>query len=174
MHVKFKRYRYPSQLPQAELPEDAVKFREPRNFFELTAASLPFLIPVAGLLFLCLRLKGVSLGEMSSLPGVILATAAVVPHELLHAIALPKGSDVSFWYYPEAFVFFVHSTASVAKRRFILMSLLPALVLGVLPLFLWLLVPAQIRWLSRFLLTFSAFGLLYGAGDSVNAFNAAV
>lgn len=174
MCPKFKRYRNPSQLPQADLPEHAVKFREPGNFFELSVASLPFLIPVAALLYLCVRLKGVSPGEMGSLLGVVLATAAVVPHELLHAVAFPKGSEISFWYYPEGLTFFVYSTAPLSKKRFILMCLLPALVLGVLPLLLWLIVPADVKWLSRFLFTFAALGLLYGAGDYVNAFNAAV
>ena len=46
------------------------------------------------------------------------------------------------------------------------MCLLPALVLGVLPLLLWLIVPADVKWLSRFLFTFAALGLLYGAGDT--------
>lgn len=176
MHLRFNRYRDESQLPRAELPDDAVKFREPRNFFELTVASVLFLIPVAGLLFVCLHLKGTSLGEMEglSLPGFILATVATVPHELLHAIAFPKGSDISFWYYPQALAFFVHSTTPVSKRRFIFMSLLPALVLGVLPLFLWLLVPIGAGSLSHFLFTFAAFGLLFAAGDYVNAFNGAV
>ncbi len=87
MYPKFKRYRNPSQLPQADLPEHAMKFSEPGNFFQLTVASL--------------------------------------------------------------------------------------LVLGLLPL-LWLIVPAEVTWLSRFLFAFATFGLLYGAGDYVNAFNAAV
>lgn len=66
---------------------------------------------------------------------------------------------------------FVTSTHPTTKIRFIMISLCPNLILGVLPLVVWLFLPPNL-FISNVIFSFGSINLLTGCGDLMNVFNA--
>jgi len=95
---------------------------------------------------------------------------AIVPHELLHAVCLPPKTVVDLYY--TNWVAFVYSVYPVSKARFIWISAPPSLVLGALPLFVWLFMPHGL-FAGNVLFSFVCVSLFCGGGDLMNIGNAA-
>lgn len=74
--------------------------------------------------------------------GILWFLLLMLPHELLHAAGYPQKAACELWVSPKNRCLFVICTAPVTKRRFVGICLLPAVVLGMLPLPLWCLFPA--------------------------------
>lgn len=103
------------------------------------------LIPILLLLGFCVYLKNGIIGErivftkgmlgIGFLIGIILFPV----HEMLHAACFPAESDV--------FLFFTKQglgttcTSPISRNRFILINLLPSVVLGLIPLLVYLVIP---------------------------------
>ncbi len=167
-------YKGEEQLPKGELPPDAVPFKEPKTPAEVSIKSCAWVMPVVVLALLLVYIKSLITGVWVlpiSLWGLLLALAAALPHELLHAVCFPAEAVVEMYVSPKHLMAFVHSIYPVSKRRFIGLSLLPAAVLGLLPMLIWLAVPDGIG--GAILFTFGLTGLTLGVGDFLNAFNAA-
>jgi hypothetical protein len=168
---KFKSY---EDLPVGTLPEGAVKFKEPSSFLMLNIASLAFVIPALLFIVASFFLKsflwtgGAPKYVDINLWGFLAAILTILPHEFLHAVIYPKDAEVEVRYSPKHGMAFVTSVYPVSKNRFLLLCLFPFLILGILPLVLWICLPFD--WAS-FLFTFSAAGILFCCGDFVNVYN---
>ncbi|MFP4660954.1 MAG: DUF3267 domain-containing protein [Halanaerobiales bacterium] len=170
------KYKDESQLEKANLPEDAVKFREPDSPAKLNLISSIFIIPVIIFVVIMIYLKrmiGILDGfpEFINIIGLLLAYLMIIPHELIHAAMFPEKAEVSVWYSLKNIMAFVHSTYPMSKKRFIWMSLLPSIVFGLIPLIIWLFIPESYGN-SDIILSFAFFSLLLGVGDYLNVFNA--
>lgn len=175
MKIEYKGiYKDVEQLPKGELPENATKFKEPNNLLQLSIISLVFIIPAV---FLAETFKIGSYlihGTITyniTLLGVVMAIAMIFPHELLHAICFGKGAKVEMYISPKAFSAFVVSVHPVSKWRFIFLSLFPNLVLGWIPLSIWMILPFNPIY-SNHLFAFAYASILFGGGDYMNAYNA--
>ncbi len=173
--IKFKGYCKDVQnLPVSILPDNAVQFREANNSSELnryaSLCSLPALFLIIFLVLLKRRMTTVDIPFVNrEVLGILLSLLFIFPHEFLHAMCFPKGEEVSIYFTKSSF--FCHSLAVVSKKRFIVMSLLPSLVLGIIPLTVWFLSPAIGKgW--EILYTFSVINLISCAGDFYNVYNA--
>ncbi len=168
-------YKDESQLPRAALPAGAVRFREPETPLQLNIAACAFVPPVFLLYAAALLCRNLLYGAVSgvvlSLWGLLLALLSIYPHELLHAVLFPRGAEVELWFAPKTLNAFVVSTAPMRKGRFILVSLFPNLILGFLPLLIWIFLPPG-PWADT-LNNFSLYSLLFGVGDYLNVWNAA-
>ncbi|MBR0153650.1 MAG: DUF3267 domain-containing protein [Lachnospiraceae bacterium] len=97
---------------------------------------------------------------------LLVAEILVIPvHEFLHATMF-KG-DVQFYTYLKKGLAFVVGDESMTKGRFVLMSLLPNIVLGLVPYILFFFFPQEIL-----LAMFAAGNLAAGAGDYINVYHA--
>ncbi|MDL4839457.1 DUF3267 domain-containing protein [Aquibacillus rhizosphaerae] len=169
-------YKSNEQLPVGELPEHAVKFKEPDSMVRLNLVATLFIIPVIILVGLAFLIKSSLVGSsveinFFNLWALLLAFLMIPPHEFLHAIVFPKDKEVEMWVSPKALAAFVISTAPVSKGRFIFLSLLPNIVFGLIPLIIWIFIPQE--WaISEVLFSFSFLSLLFGVGDYLNVFNA--
>lgn len=165
------------QLPVGNLPTNAVKFREPETLAAVSLVASIFLFPVFIIIGVAVYTK-IQLGStfsslgLFSIWGILLAFLMVVPHELLHAIAFPKHSEIQVWYSLRNLAAFVHSTCPTSKLRFIYLSLLPNIIFGFIPLILWIFIPFEFIGISRVVFSFAAFSLLMGVGDFLNIYNA--
>ncbi|HPP68604.1 MAG TPA: DUF3267 domain-containing protein [Clostridiales bacterium] len=163
-------------LPKTDLPENAVKFKEPETLAAVNKAALFYMVPLAAFICLCVYL-GVKFGGKTNpldtplYPGAILALLSVLPHELLHAVCFGKDAVVGLYFAPKELMAFVFCSKPISKARFIFLSLCPNLVLGWLPFMLWLILPDLGKTGSN-LLIFSVYSILMGAGDFMNAVNA--
>lgn len=186
MAIKFKGYRkdIKKALPESDLPDNAVKFREPNSTFSLNMCALLFAIPailvVVGFVFLKRRIypeqipslyKLIISSEfyMGRMISVLLVILCIVPHELLHAIAFHRDADVDIYF--TGFGAMCYSHDVISKRRFIGLSLLPSFVLGILPLIVWLFIPPSSNAADIVYFT-AALNFICGAGDFMNVFNA--
>ena len=161
-------------LPGWHLPENAIRVKEPESFQKITLVSLLFIIPAlliaAIITFISYILHGEHTTSGFSWIGLALSFAAMVPHEFLHAVCFGKDAEVYMYFLPQSGNIAVTSARTISKRRFIFMSLLPSLVLGWIPLLIWMILPYTA--FSSALYTFSIItGAVHGAGDNFGIFN---
>lgn len=175
MTIKFKGYcKNAEDIPVSILPKNAVQFNEPDDFAKLNWSSLLF-IPIVFSFMWCMvslrqHLIGAHLPFRSlNIWGVFLSILFIVPHEILHAIGFSGGSEVSI--YITWFSAFCYSPSVISKKRFIFMSALPAVILGVLPFLIWVITPMSYQG-AETLYTFASLNLLCCVGDFLNIFNA--
>lgn len=141
----------------------AVQLREPspRKLILLgNTLSLLFL----GLLFLIAYFRARGLAFFS-LTGTVLAILSFLPHELLHAVCFKE--DVYLFLYLKGGMMFVVGSEDFGKWRFVLMSLLPNIILGIIPYIIFLFNPVY-----GAMGTFGAMALAMGVGDYLNVYNA--
>lgn len=171
-------YQSEEQLPKGELPPNAVRFDEPETAEELNKRAMRIGIPAAAFIAVVVLVSALFSGfvKLNLLSpwfyaGFALFLFALLPHELLHAVCFGKGQQVELYVSWKNLMLFVVCVQPVSKRRFIFMSLLPNLVLGLLPLLLWAALPyGEVH--SNLLFSFSAMAILGGAGDYLNVYNA--
>ncbi|WP_350453643.1 DUF3267 domain-containing protein [Slackia heliotrinireducens] len=180
MHLVYKgKFTGPDDLPVADMPERAVMFDEPDSLDGIAREAVKYTLymcfPVVAVLVAGLLLDGTdplapqfALGIML---GAALSLVAAVPHEFLHAMCMPRGAQVELWTALRQGMLFVTTTHPFTKGRFIVMSALPGLVLGVIPCLVWLLIPHGTLG-SAALFTFGASSFLMAAGDILNIANA--
>jgi len=152
-----------STLPQREHPEGYVPFREPQSMKSLAIRLNIAAIAVMALCFYILYLRTGRF--VFSDWGVLAATAAMFPHEFLHAICF-KG-DVYIYQNLKQGMLFVVGLEDMTKGRFLFMSLLPNIVFGFIPFLIFLINPSL-----SFFGTLGAVSIAMGAGDYMNVFNA--
>lgn len=153
-----------TSLPRGEHMPGAVKFKEAESAKQLAVianmVSLVILLALFALMFWRTRsLRTINLW------GMVLAMLSAYPHEFLHAVCF-KETVYLYTNWKQGMLFVV-GPEIMSRRRFVLMSLCPNLVFGLLPYLLFLLHPA---WTA--LGTMGAMALSMGAGDYYNAFNA--
>ncbi|MBR4223700.1 MAG: DUF3267 domain-containing protein, partial [Oscillospiraceae bacterium] len=122
---------------------------------------------VAVILFLVLYAAVMAIRPGVKLSGIgfIIAMLCLVPHEFLHALCFKE--DVKMYHALSKGMLFVHGTEDMTKIRFVMMSLCPNIVFGLIPLVLFLIFPK--------LTVLGAMGILslaMGAGDYYNVINA--
>ncbi len=128
-------------FPAADIPEGAVKLDGEEDMKTMQIRALPFMIPSVLICFLCMFMKTYAAGAMVIdrgflLLGVLAGLLLILVHELLHAVAFPKGATVYIGIMPKSFAAVALSASPVKRDRFVFLSLLPIL-LGLVPLILF-------------------------------------
>ena len=169
-------YKNTTQLPAGDLPPQAVQYREPKSLFGLNLLAMLVFIPIVIMLTLCVFLVGNIQENVywhSStyiFIGIAIALPCILLHALIHALCLPKGALVDLWVAPCFSALFVHHTMPMTKHRFIMASLTPITILGLLPLLLWIFVPLP-HHIATSIFFFTAVNLGFGCGDLVSIIN---
>jgi len=171
------KYENEQQLSVGNLPDNAVKFKEPETPAKLNLVASLFIIPVIIIIGIVVYIKiqlgaSVDFSHMFNIWGMLLALLMIIPHEFLHAIAFPRDAAVEVWYSLKNSMAFVFSTCPTSKSRFIFLSLLPNMIFGFIPLIVWIFIPIEFILISKIVLSFATFSLLMGIGDFLNVFNA--
>ena len=126
----------------------------------MIANGLAMVVMVIFLILVKLRSHGADF----SLIGMILAIVCMVPHEFLHAICF-KG-DVEMYNGLSQGLLFVYGTEDMSKTRFVMMSLCPNIVFGLIPFVIFMIFPSL-----TLLGALGAVSLGAGMGDYINIFN---
>ena len=177
------KYEDESQLIEGKvLPDGAVGFREGkslRDAFGLgLVLSLPIMIPMV--ILSIRRLWSLDKEVEVNIYFAVVAIAMIVlgwvltyAHEFIHAILYPKKSMKTIWKVPEQGAVFVYCDAMVSKSRFVVISLAPVVILGIIPFLIWYIIAPVLsrEWNIGILMiiwrmTFAAIG------DYANVFNA--
>ena len=166
-------YTKDTKLPEAHLPYRAIRYREPETTAAVNISALAYAIPAAIVAIIIIGLQWLLHGTFMfefNLWGVVAAFMTIIPHEFIHALCFPKNSDVYMYYSLKDMMAFVTCTAPMSKRRFIIMSLLPNAIFGLLPMLFWMIFP-DIEWWSSFIGTTGLVSLFFGCGDYMNVGN---
>ncbi len=170
MKGKFTSY---EDLPDADLPENAVCYEEPGEMEEIAIASVKYSLLGFGLCLGAFFGKNIGDGFDVHIPalfaGWLASYLVLIPHELMHGIWYPNGAEVEIWSALRQGLLFVTSSAPVSRGRFLWMSLFPTLVFGIIPAALYIFLP--VSWWTDFLFGFGASNVMHGGGDFLNIHN---
>ena len=153
----------PSSLQGHPHEPNYVPFKEAKDMKTLALVANGIAVVIFIITFIILVKVG-GFGSVSII-GVVLSLLVMVPHEFLHGWCF-KG-DVYMYTNLSKGLLFVVGPETFSKGRFVLMSLLPNIVFGLIPFVLFLINPS---W--GILGTLGAISLASGAGDYYNVYNA--
>ncbi|MGN0797258.1 MAG: DUF3267 domain-containing protein [Christensenellales bacterium] len=157
----------PHSLPHGEHQEGAVRFKEATDSKRLSVVATVISVVIFLVLGTAAVLRSTTMFREHILQALIALWVSILtlfPHELLHAICF-KGDVYLYTNWSQGMLFVV-GPETMSKVRFVIMSLLPNLILGILPYVVGMIIP------NAFLLTFGAMTTSMGAGDYYNVFNA--
>ena len=156
------------------LPKDAIQLRIPRDLNGMMTTALPFALPPALLCCGSVFLKTLLVHNRQIRPlwiaiGAVLGLLLLLVHELLHAVVYPKEAYVYIGLLPETFTPAALASHPMRRGRFLLMTLLPA-VLGIIPLVVFWLLPAKMIVLNSIVFGIAVIGLVMPYMDYYTAF----
>lgn len=157
------------------LPATAIKLEMPDTMGEMMLKAIPFLIPSVVIIVFSVFFKTLSAGQPVIAPlyvilGFLLSFFVGLPvHELLHAIVYPKTATVYIGIMPKQFTAVALASYPISRNRFALMSLLP-IVLGIIPLIIFLISPETNRALSGVMFGLMIMGLTSPYPDYFNVY----
>lgn len=158
----------PESIPHREHIPGAVKFKEAEDTKELskTATVISIIVMVIMGIFATMRMgRFIFDGSLQMWLGILFPFAILFPHEILHAICFKE--DVYLYTNWKQGMLFVVGSETMSKGRFILMSMLPNVVFGILPYIVGMIYPQFV-----FGLVFGILSAGMGAGDYYNVYNA--
>ncbi len=132
------------EYEELPVPNGAVKLKRPDDIIKasLPYGILPMLICMSAVFFK-VRTSGEFIFDLRFMPVSFLIGFLLLPvHEYLHAICYPKEAMVYVGISLKKFAAYAVSYYPISRERFIIMSLLPA-VLGIAPLIIFLLCPPE-------------------------------
>ena len=153
------------------LPDNAVKTDIPKTMGEMMLKAAPFALPsflicMISMIFKC----AVAHTNLISMPwciiGLVLSSAYLLLHELLHAVVYPGGATVNIGIVRQ-FACVALASYPLSRKRFALMSLLPY-ILGLIPLILFQIIPTENIALHSILFMLSMMGMISPYPDAYN------
>lgn len=168
LHYKGKYDLKPESLPHGEHIPGAVKFKEAESSKKLSLIANILCIVIMLVLALpaWFRCKEYLMPNIWQLMAGFMSSLLVLfPHEILHAVCF-KENVYLYTNWAQGMLFVV-GPETMSKRRFVLMSLLPNIVFGIIPYVIGMIFPNLI-----FLLALGTLSIGMGAGDYYNVYNA--
>lgn len=154
-----------------QLPVDSWKIDIPENTMN---KSIIFGLPFILLCFLALYLRFTIdnefvLNKPYGIIGLVIGIFLSVIHEILHGLVYPKNYKAYIGIVPRKFMFYMSCSAPLRRSSFVLMSLLP-MILGAIPLVVFLFMPTRFVILNTILWPMSMIGLVSPCPDYMNVY----
>lgn len=165
------------------IPEGSVMFKEPDSSDKafamgaLISAPLILIMFFAGLarmILLYRKVQGIEFGYGIMVFMITMAATYVSQyiHEYIHAFALPKEIKKQIYVMPQNQMFFVYIEECVPKGSFLISLLAPAVILGIIPFVVWLIIaPVFSVYVSLGIAIYSFIMTLCAIGDYLNVYN---
>ena len=163
-----------SEYQTGILPKNAVKIETPQSIEEMMKKAAPIAAVLCVLMFvtmLCKTVinKTVVISHVFILIGFCLGYICLVIHEWLHGIVYPRNALVTIGKITGKISFVALASYPLKRRRFIVMCLLP-FVLGIIPLLIFIVSPAEYRELNGLMFGMSCMGMVSPFPDVYNVF----
>ena len=165
------------------LPEGSVMFKEPETSDKafLTGALVAAPLLLAMLILSIARIITVY-GRPHGLKFIYFLIAFFVSmalvygsqyvHEYIHAIMFPKNVKKQIYVMPQNQMLFVYIEDPVSKASFLISSLSPAVILGIIPFIIWIIIMPMLPLPVSFgIMTYTFCMTACAAGDFLNVFN---
>lgn len=157
-----------NSLPQRKHEKGYVPFKEPKDMKKfttfMTIASMVLGFMLLGVVY-WLNGKLLFLSSNSMIPFAI-GILCLVPHEFLHAICF-KEDVYMYTNLIKGGMLFVVGKEDMSKTRFCFMSLLPNIILGIIPFIIYMINPTL-----EILGEVAIISIAAGVGDYLNVYNA--
>lgn len=170
MNLKWKgKLSEKNTFPKNNVPKNAIKFLNPKSQIEPYLGAIPILLLVFAtvwfkrqfIAYFTLDIKGMIVGGILIIPFLII-------HEFLHAICLPKvGVAEMFW--SSAGVSII-PCMPISKLRYTVTLMVPAIIIGFIPLLIWTFIPFTNITLSSVIFILSIGNLGGTSNDLYNLF----
>ena len=154
------------------LPENAVKIEAPRSMDEMMKKAAPIavvscVLMVAAMLCKTMINKTVVVSPIFIFIGFCLGFVLLAVHEWLHGIVYPKDASVTIGKIKGKMVFVALASYPLIRKRFIFMGLLP-FILGIVPLLIFIISPAECRELNGLMFGMACVGMVSPYPDVYN------
>lgn len=161
-----------NEYQTGDLPDNAVKIETPRSTEEMMRKAAPIGVILCVLLFiimLCKTIwcKAVVISPIFIFIGFVLGSLLLIVHEWLHGIVYPKKANVTIGKIKRKMIFVALASYPLKRKRFILMCLLP-FILGIVPLLIFIMSPAQCRELNGVMFGMACMGMVSPFPDVLN------
>ncbi|MGP1371052.1 MAG: DUF3267 domain-containing protein [Eggerthia catenaformis] len=131
----------------------------------LSFGILPMLMCMAAVVIKAYINREVPFSYVYIIPAIVIGFIVALPlHEFAHAICYPKGATVWVGLCLRKVAAYAISYHPLTKKRFIIMSLAPA-VLGIIPLIGFILIPITMKPLLTICMVLAYMGLISPAPD---------
>lgn len=170
--IIWKGFTKPDFVFQPEpLPRNSIRINIPDNNMQ---KSFLFAIPFIIIVLLVLHLKELVYKEFPidrpyAALGMGLGILFCVVHEFLHAIVYPRNYKAYIGIIPKKIMFYMSCSAPLKRGRFVLMSLMP-MILGIIPLLLFIMSPLEHKVLNAILWPMAMIGLVSPCPDYLNVY----
>ncbi len=164
-----------------KLPIKAIQFKEGKEINDLFnlgfTLELPIIIPI--IIITIIRIQNIE-GHISLnfKTFCIIAIAILMNyilkfvHEYIHACLYPAKSKKTIWKYTSNGAYFIYCNTRISKIRFIVISLAPMIILGIIPFILWLFIADKIDLIISLVYVFLTWIMIFFAmGDLANIYN---
>lgn len=163
-----------SEYQTGILPKNAVKIETPQSIEEMMKKAAPIAAVLCVLMFVTMLCKTVMnktvvISHVFILIGFCLGYICLVIHEWLHGIVYPRNALVTIGKITGKISFVALASYPLKRRRFIVMCLLP-FVLGIIPLLIFIVSPAEYRELNGLMFGMSCMGMVSPFPDVYNVF----
>lgn len=171
-----------SQLEYGRCPTEAVMLQEGETMEDVLKQALrqsvPLMILVTALTIVRFW-KGLAWAREPSIGYMVLVACGwlalyavlIVLHELIHAAFFPRRAVKDVWFY-QMQAAMVYCNTPVTRTRFVIMSLAPAVLLGVLPFVSWLFWAQSVNFILSIAWGSMAWSMIFGGiGDFYNVRN---
>lgn len=161
-----------SEYQTGILPKNAVKIETPQSIEEMMKKAAPIAAVLCVLMFVTMLCKTVMnktvvISHVFILIGFCLGYICLVIHEWLHGIVYPRNALVTIGKITGKISFVALASYPLKRRRFIVMCLLP-FVLGIIPLLIFIVSPAEYRELNGLMFGMSCMGMVSPFPDVYN------
>jgi hypothetical protein len=154
---------------ESSVPADAVKVVQAGSQAELLRQSffltVPLLVAFFSYMFIGRKKHRLEISRAGVAVGAVLSFLLQPFHELLHGLAFPRGSTVCIGVIKDSFSAYAYSSASMDMAQCVIYHLLPAFVLGIVPLLLFIARRPKKGRLCWALYGFAMIGLVQTAPD---------
>ncbi len=155
-----------------QLPQNAEKLVAPVSPEEMMKKSAPIMLIMCLILVISVLIKSFTNHAMvvflpTVLGGCIIGVALAIVHEWLHGIVYPKEADVTIGKLKGQMIFVVLASYPMKRIRFVVMCLLPYL-LGIIPLALFIISPADKTVFNGFMFGMACVGMVSPSPDILN------
>lgn len=156
-----------NKLPKNDIPKNSIQFLNPKSKIEPYLGVIPILLVIIVTVWFkrnfimnfTLDIKGMFIGLLLTIPLLIL-------HEFLHALCLPKHTPIEMFWSPAGIMLI--PCKPISKLRYSITLIVPAIILGLIPLFIWTFIPFTNITLSSVLFLLSIANL---GGCSIDVYN---
>jgi Protein of unknown function (DUF3267). len=172
MTLKWKgRLSEKNTFPKNNVPTNAVRFLNPKSQIEPYLGVIPILVLVIACIYFkrnfiiefTLDIKGMIIGIILTMPFLII-------HEFLHAICFPRDGVAEIFWSPAGIS--IIPCNPISKLRYTITLIVPAIIIGLIPLFIWTSVPFSNTTLSSIVFILSIGNLGGTSNDMYNLYQA--